>query len=101
MVDEPRRVAAARRVDHHLVVHREQHRVRRVLVLGGVAPVGFAVRDALADVLHDARALGDVGEGEYAPAMNLRAAHDIATPVYCSGRHEFLWLKAEMPMVDS
>jgi hypothetical protein len=44
--------------------------MRRVLVLCGIAPVRFAMRDALADVFHEPRPARYVDQREYTTAMD-------------------------------
>ncbi len=76
MIDEARGTAVERGIDHDLVIHGEQHRMRRMFVLLTVALVGFFVRDALAGVLHETGALGNAGEREHAAPMDRRSVND-------------------------
>ena len=66
MIDEARVVAVGAAVDDDAAIDDEQEGVvvARVLVL--VAPVGLAMRDAIAEILDDAGALADAAQREYA-----------------------------------
>src|ERR1700722_8612626 len=75
MVDEARIVAIDAAVDHHAAIDDEQECVVVANVLVLVAPVGLAVRQPVAEVLDDARALADAAQGEDSAAMHARAAH--------------------------
>jgi hypothetical protein len=59
VVDEAGRVAVDAGVDHGALACNEQERMAVVVALDLVAAVGLGVRDALAQVLDDARALGN------------------------------------------
>ncbi len=74
MIEKPRVVAIDAGVYDGLGVDDEQERVTVVRVLVLVTPIGLLMRDALADVLDDARALGNVLLGENAPAMDFGTA---------------------------
>jgi hypothetical protein len=52
-----------------------------MLVLDGVTPIGFLVTDPLAKVFHEASALRYIDQCEHAPAVDVRAANDITSPI--------------------
>jgi hypothetical protein len=81
MIDEARRITPARGIDHCLVVDGEQHRMRRMLVLDRVTPVSFVVRDAFAEILHETRAFGYIGQSKNTTAMNFRSADAVTASI--------------------
>jgi hypothetical protein len=88
VVDIARLVAVDTGVDDDVLVDDEEERVVVVRVLVVVAPVGFLVRDALARVFDDARALRNLARGEHAAAVHSRAPHsDERRAVDVSGAH--------------
>src|SRR4051794_12958567 len=74
VIDETGFVAVDRRVDHRLVVHREQKRVvaRHLIVI--VSLVRRAPGDALTEILDDPCSLADRANGEGTSALDLRRA---------------------------
>lgn len=70
MVKPAHRTAATGRVDHRLVIDCEQHGVGGILLLLAVALIGLFVADALAGILDQAAALGNIREREYAAPVN-------------------------------
>ena len=90
MIDEARIVAVGAAIDDDAAIDDEQKGVvvARVLVL--VAPIGLAVRDAIAEILDDARALADAAQREHAAAVQRASgapAACLAAPI--SPRHGF------------
>src|ERR1700683_4654656 len=75
VVDEARLVPLDTRIDHRARVHDEQEGMAVGGVLVQIAPVCLDVRDPLAQVLDDARALRDAGGGEHAESMQRRVAY--------------------------
>ena len=75
VIDEARVVAADGGVDHGVFVDDEQERVIVVLVVIFVTRIGRGVRHAIAEILEDARALGDRRDGEHAAAVHVGIAH--------------------------
>src|ERR1700722_3768297 len=75
MVDEARIIAIDAAVDHHAAIDDEQECVVVANVLVLVAPVSLAVRQPVAQVLDDTRALADAAQGKHTTAMHARAAH--------------------------
>ena len=59
VVDEPRLVAVHRRVDHDVVVDREQKRVMALVAVVGIPRVGLRRRQRCARVLDQSRASGN------------------------------------------
>ena len=74
VVDEARLVAVDAGVDDGALAGDEQERMAVVIALALVAPVGLGVRDALAQVLDDARALADAPRRVHAAAVDARIA---------------------------
>src|SRR4051812_9169218 len=74
VIDETGFVAVDRRVDHRLVVHREQKRVmaRHLIVI--VSLVRRAPGDALTEILDDPCSLADRANGEGTSALDRRRA---------------------------
>src|SRR5205807_3798352 len=77
VVDETRLIAVGARIDDHAAVDDEQEGVAVPARLAFVAPVRFAVGNALAQIFHDARALADAAGGEYPQAVHGGAAHAV------------------------
>lgn len=75
VVDEPRLVAADRRVDHHVVVDREEEGVVPLTFYVGIACVGFGGREAFAGVFDETRARGYRARGECAESLDRRLAN--------------------------
>src|SRR4029453_10860336 len=82
---EAGRVAVHAGVDDGALAGDEQERVAVVVALELVAPVGLGVRDALAEVFDDARALLDRAGRIHAAPVDTRVAR-------LDGRRQFLGL---------
>jgi hypothetical protein len=70
VVDEARFVSADRRVDHDVVVDREEERVVAFSIDVGITGVGFRRREALTRVFDEPRARWDLACGECAEALD-------------------------------
>ena len=77
MVDPARVVAFVAAVDHAAGAEREEEGVEGIVRIGRVAAVCFLGADALAAVLDDARARGNLAGGEDAIAVQLGAADGV------------------------
>jgi hypothetical protein len=75
VIDEARLVAIDACIDDGALIHDEQKSVGVAGILVLVAAVGLGVRDALAHVLDDARALADTARGEHTQPVQRRRAH--------------------------
>ena len=70
VIDPTGGVTAPRGVDHQLIIEREEHRVRRMLMQISVSTVRLIVGDQLAFVFDNARSSWNPDERENAAAVN-------------------------------
>ena len=88
VVDETRGVAAHARIDDDMSIDDEQEGVVVVRVVVLVTVIGFLVRDAVAEILDDARPFGDAARGEHALAVDGGFADlDPAAGTHLGDRH--------------
>ena len=83
MVDPAGVVALVITVDDFARTQHKEKRVKRIIGVGRVTPIGFFIGNPRTGVLDDAGASGYLASRKHAPTMNGRLSHDVPRRTFC------------------